>query len=165
MARAEANPMEDGRAMHGVWMGSIRGWLRAVPGVALVLVLTCVPAGRSQSGSGGGQNSVRPPFSTRQDIGTMTSDDYDPMMTERRLRALNAERQKEMVADANKLLKLARELNAQVAMQKPESLTPEQLHKIAEIEKLARNVRQRMSAAVGEPQTEFPSPTVVYPAH
>ena len=50
---------------------------------------------------------------------------------ERRLSALNIERQKQMVADTNKLLKLAKELNDEVAVQMPATLTPEQLRKVA----------------------------------
>ncbi len=59
--------------------------------------------------------------------------------------ALNVERQKQMVSDANKLLKLARELNDEVATANTGTFTPDQLHKIAEIEKLARSVRERMA--------------------
>ena len=103
-------------------------------------------------------------FPQRSDIGPLTADEYDPVMTERRLRALNMERQKEMVSDTNKLLKLARELNTEVAGQKSDTLTPDQLHKIAEIEKLARNVRDRMASAVGEAQSGIPPATIVYPA-
>jgi hypothetical protein len=99
----------------------------------------------------------------------MGPDDYDqndPAILDRRLRALNAERQKQMVADTNKLLKLARELNDEVASTSEESFTPDQLHKIAEIEKLARSVRERMTTAVGEaPSLVSPPPTVGYPIH
>ena len=51
----------------------------------------------------------------------------DPIETEKRLRALNAERQKSMVSDTNKLLKLASELNAEINRENPDSLTPAQL--------------------------------------
>ena len=57
-------------------------------------------------------------FPPRADLSSLDGDDYDPVMMERRMRALNIERQKQMVADANKLLKLARELNDEVAAQK-----------------------------------------------
>lgn len=67
---------------------------------------------------------------------------------EKRLRALNAERQKELVADTNKLLKLASELDAEVARSDSANLTPAQLHKVAEIEKLAHSVREKMATSV-----------------
>jgi len=136
--------------------------------VALVLSLAGAPGGNAQSntsGSGSGTHGVmNGNFPQRSDMGTLAADEYDPLMNERRLRALNMERQKEMVSDTNKLLKLARELNAEVAGQKTEALTPDQLHKIAEIEKLARNVRERMTSAVGETQTMIPPASIVYPA-
>lgn len=68
--------------------------------------------------------------------------------SEKRLRALNAERQKALVADTGKLLKLAAELDAEVGQSNPDALTAEQLHKVAEIEKLARSVREKMSLSV-----------------
>jgi len=75
----------------------------------------------------------------------------------RRLRTLNGLRQKSLVEDTNKLLKLAAELNAEVSSAHPDALTAEQLHKLAEIEKLARSVKEKMSAPVsGTPA--FPQP-------
>lgn len=62
---------------------------------------------------------------------------------------LNAERQKSMVSDANKLLRLAQELNADLARGDSGSPTNQQARKAAEIEKLARNVREKMSYAAG----------------
>jgi hypothetical protein len=75
--------------------------------------------------------------------------DTDPFEAAKRQRALNAERQKSMVSDTDKLLKLARELNTEVGGENSGSLTSEELHKVAEIEKLARNVKQKMSSAPG----------------
>ena len=56
------------------------------------------------------------------------------MMTQKRLSALNIERQKQIVADTTKLLRLARELNEEVAASNTGRLTPAELHKVAEIE-------------------------------
>ena len=92
-------------------------------------------------------------------------DELDPVMAERRYRALNAERQKLMVADTNKLLKLAKELNDEVAGSNNGAFTGDQLRKIAEIEKLARNVKERMSTGVGESPSLVNSPTLLYPVH
>jgi hypothetical protein len=52
-----------------------------------------------------------------------------------------------MVADAAKLLKLAQALNDELAAQ-PGDPTPAQLRKMAEIEKLARSVKEDMSTSV-----------------
>jgi len=79
------------------------------------------------------------------------SDDTDIRETieaDQKLRALNDARQKSMVADAAKLLKLAGELNAEVGSANPGTLTPAELRKVAEIEKLAHNVKEKMSYPV-----------------
>lgn len=67
----------------------------------------------------------------------------DPVFSARRLRALNEARQKVVVSDTEKLLRLAQEVSAeaQVAGAGP---TAVQSAKIAEIEKLARRVKQKM---------------------
>ncbi len=118
--------------------------------------------GGSQVGLGSGRSGFGHPGAGPFSNG---DDDIDPMMAERRMRALNIERQKQMVADANKLVKLARELNDEVGATNAGSFTPDQLRKIAEIEKLARSVRERMSAAVGGSQSLLPGPALVYPVH
>jgi hypothetical protein len=69
-------------------------------------------------------------------------------MEARRIKALNQLRHKAMVDDASKLLLLARELNDD-----PGSLSPaERLRKAAEIEKLAKSVKDKMSYTVGNDQ-------------
>ncbi len=94
-----------------------------------------------------------------------SSGDYDSEMNGKRQLALNIERQKRMVADTNKLLKMARELNDEVAASNAGTLTPEQLHKIAEIEKLARSVKEGMTTGSARPQSVFHAPGFNYPAH
>jgi hypothetical protein len=67
-------------------------------------------------------------------------------MQARRITALNQLRHKEMVNDAGRLLVLAQELNAESA-----NLSPaERMRKAAEIEKLAKSVRDKMSYVVGD---------------
>jgi hypothetical protein len=144
---------------------------------ALAFGLTAIGHSQSQSGSNGGAGGT----GSQGGVGTMGGghgfghpgagpfsngdDDVDPVMAERRMRALNTERQKQMVSDTNKLLKLAKELNEEVATTNSASFTPDQLRKIGEIEKLARNVRERMAAAAGEAPSLLPPPTVIYPVH
>ncbi len=72
-------------------------------------------------------------------------DKDDPLLAARQMRAMNADRQKSLVSDTAKLLKLAQELNKEVENSNLETLTPVELRKIADIEKLARNVKQKMS--------------------
>lgn len=141
-----------------------RGWAAAV-----VVVLFCAIAGWAQStpGSNGGSNSDRgingPQFG-RQESEPSPDDAFDMVMAEKRMRALNDERQRQIVADANKLLKLAKELNDEVAAANTSSLTPDQLRKIGEIEKLARSVRERTVAGFADVRSPPPPPVFPYPA-
>jgi uncharacterized protein HemX len=91
---------------------------------------------------------------------TTELNDTDPVMAASRLRAQNAERQKSMVSDTNKLLKLAKELDAEVRAGNSTALTPAELHKVAEIEKLARNVKEKMTLTVGGSSPAFRGQTL-----
>jgi hypothetical protein len=73
----------------------------------------------------------------------------DPTTDPKRMRALNAERQKELVSDTQKLLQLARELNAEVTDANGAAMTDAQLRKVAEIAKLARSVKEKMTFSAG----------------
>jgi len=141
----------------------LRAGLRRAFLLALICGVMCTSPGRAQSsggsnggGQGQGQGGMHP--HAGQDVSLVSDGDLDPVMDQRRMRALNNERQKQIVADTDKLLKLARELNEEVAKANTGSLTMDEIHKIADIEKLARNVRQRMTESVGEPQTTIPPP-------
>jgi hypothetical protein len=120
--------------------------------IAFVAVLAPVPAGRSQipMQNIGGPNNYKPYYPGIQKP-VESSDGYDRVALERQLNALNIERQKEMVSDTNKLLRLARELNEEVAANSSSTLTVDQLHKIAQIEKLARGIKQKMADGIGQP--------------
>lgn len=72
----------------------------------------------------------------------------DPVEEEKRLLALNAQRQKALVSDTNKLVRLANELGTEISRDNPTELTTAQLHKVAEIEKLAHSVKDKMSTSV-----------------
>ena len=79
-------------------------------------------------------------------------------MAAKQMRALNADRQKSLVADANKLLQLAKELNTEMASDNGDEPSAIQFRKAAEIEKLAHNVKQKMSYSVGNgPQFQDPA--------
>jgi hypothetical protein len=69
----------------------------------------------------------------------------DLSMEQHRERQLNADRQKALVADADKLLKLVSKFNAEIGAANPETLTPAQLRTLGEIQKLAHSVKTRMS--------------------
>jgi hypothetical protein len=69
----------------------------------------------------------------------------DPKLT----RSLNVARQKAIITDTEKLLKLAQELNQEIAESESSSLTDAQMRKINEIGKLAKSVKEKMSYSVG----------------
>jgi hypothetical protein len=77
----------------------------------------------------------------------------------RRYRLMNIERQKSLVADTVKLLKLANELNAVLAKEDASAPTQAELRKVADIEKLAHNVKEKMKITVtGQPAYRSPNP-------
>ena len=77
-------------------------------------------------------------------------------------KALNAKRQQAMVDETDKLVNLSAQLRSEIDGSHPRALTSEQLHKVAEIEKLARNIRDKMSVAVGPvPRSMQPSSIMI----
>jgi hypothetical protein len=68
----------------------------------------------------------------------------DPNLEEKRLRLMNADRQKSLVSDTAKLLKLAHDLDSEITAVGPDSLTADQIRKLEEIEKLAHSVKEKM---------------------
>lgn len=131
---------------HGRNLGRYFLWL---PVFGLACVLTAHPAGQQQSF----------PYHKAPDptIPGMGGGDVAPAVAARQIQALNAERQKSMISDTDKLLKLAKELNKDVDSN-PDRLTQVELHKLADIEKLARNVKDKMSVSfIGGPTYQEPS--------
>jgi hypothetical protein len=92
--------------------------------------------------------SNRPTFSPPPTAAADDPSSQDEADHEKMLRVLNAERQKSLVADTNKLLRLVKELNAQIASSNPIQLTSDESRKLATIEKLAHSVREKMSTSV-----------------
>ena len=124
---------------------------------ALCLALLLVATGGAQTRP---TSPSLPTLPSGRPVGSI--DDYDipkndPTEEQRRLRALNAERQKRVAKDASKILKLSNELSAEIARANPESLTPAQLRMVAEIEKLARDLKANMTSAT-LPSTGFQNP-------
>jgi endonuclease III len=76
-------------------------------------------------------------------------DEMDPELAQRQLRALNAQRQKELVKDTAKLLILAKALNAQTQDENAATLTESQWKEIDRIAKLAHSVKEKMVQTYG----------------
>jgi hypothetical protein len=60
------------------------------------------------------------------------------------VRMQNAERQRHLVSDTERLLTLTNQLQAAIAASGSETLTPEMVRQMDEIEKLARSVKTKM---------------------
>jgi hypothetical protein len=90
-----------------------------------------------------GQNAGRVPFGQGQGQGQ----DQDPIVRRAQLEAAkrqNADRQKKMIADTDKIVQLAEELKAKVDSGNKDTLSVAEAKKIEAIEKLARSVKDRM---------------------
>jgi hypothetical protein len=85
-----------------------------------------------------------------------------PLFYEKRLKLLNAAQHQSMVADTDRLLKLVADLNSQINTSNANALTPEQLRMVAEIEKLAHSVRDKMRMSVRS-SAEYNGPTSATP--
>ncbi len=113
-------------------------------GVALVLAVQGVPqTPYSQFPSTNAHNGQEFP-----DAGTPFGRESNSP-DQRRIQLLNAARQKEIVSDTEKLLKLAKELNDEMAQSEAGTMSPAQMHKVEEIGKLAKSVKEKMRYSVG----------------
>jgi hypothetical protein len=130
-------------------------WNPGKAGLA-VLVLAAALFGWAQySPTGSASAGQSFPNSRASQGGLNGSMDTDPVFIAKRQQALNADRHKSMVSDADKLVKLARQLDAEIASNPTDQLTPEERHKVAEIEKLAHNVKAKMAQSfTGGPQLQ-----------
>jgi hypothetical protein len=120
--------------------------------IALLCLVLALPWSGGVSQQVGGHNAGLPPSvfqpQTQVPFGT------DPVMSPeaaKRLNMINAARQKGLVADTNKLLALATELNHEIAKSNPGELSADQMRKVAEIEKLAHSVRDKMVMPIRNP--------------
>jgi hypothetical protein len=127
--------------------------------VVFVVMFAFVPPSATQVTPPVYYSQMRPPASQPTFDTPAQPGDPDSVAQERQMRALNAERQKSMVSDTNKLLKLVTELNAEVSNANSDMLSTDQLRKLAQIEKLAHSVKDKMSTSVRvTPSYQPPTP-------
>ena len=93
---------------------------------------------------------------------TVTIDQQNETQDIRRMRLLNAARQKALVTDADKLLALARNLNTGVGADGSALSASQRMRMAADIEKLARSIKERMSFTEGNPSAPK-TPIVAWP--
>jgi len=103
---------------------------------------------------------------TQNHLSTKPNDTSMPMKEaigtdQRILQMRNAARQMDMISDAGKLLQLANQLHAEVAAAHSPTLTPAQVRKVQQIEKLAHKVRTEMAISLGDSEGGImPIPTI-----
>lgn len=142
--------------------------------IGVVILFSCLSGGSQSQMGQNGQLPTMQRGGIPQDPSFQNSpfnDPYNnPIEVAKRLRTINAERQKAMVSDTDKLVKLATELNDDIAKSNSGQLSAAQLRKVAEIEKLAHSVRDKMLMSVrgsqlnGQPfNIDGPSP--YFPPH
>jgi hypothetical protein len=95
------------------------------------------------------QGQVAVAIQSRQPVISEPTGDPEAARRQRLERRFNQDRQKSMVSDTGKLLKLANELNAEMEGARTGELTPDQVLKVAQIEKLAHKVKEKMRQGVG----------------
>jgi len=115
-----------------------------------ILLLLGLPVAAQSPGTSGQETQDSGMIQRELDGSSATG--IDARMAARRFAALNQQRQHEMVSDADKLLKLARELNADADAGGTLLSPAERMQKAGAIEKLARNVKEKMTYAIGAPQ-------------
>jgi hypothetical protein len=139
------------------WFRRRGSWSRQAVRRTVLLALLLVFPVVAQNGPQQPHGHLAPPFG--QQPPDADDGSGDPVWRQRQLRLLNIDRQKSLVADTNKLLELARELDAEISSTSPASLTADQLRRVAEIAKLAHSVREKMSTSVGGGTAFRPAPT------
>ncbi len=115
-----------------------------VLGVALTVVLLLGAAAAKLSG--GERMQQQPPANGLPGIARPPGDDHaiSPAIAEKQEQVRNAERQKRLVADTNKLLGLATELKQDVDKTNSNVMSVEVIKKAEEIERLAHSVKEKM---------------------
>ena len=137
--------------------GTVSHGKRSVLCLALLLSLSSpLILAQTSEQSGTGQLSNNPLRRERKDA-QPTADEpaIDPALQQRQLLELNAKLHKAIVSDTDKLLEMVTELNAEIGGADPASLTPDQLRKVAAIEKLAHSLRDKMRFPIKDPPALF----------
>jgi hypothetical protein len=116
--------------------------------IAAALFVAVPSSAQNQVGGNGAARQMHEPMPDEILAGPIG----DPVFQERRLRQLSIANHKSMVSDTDKLLQLVTELSNEVGNTNPRSFTPEELRKIAMIEKLAHNVKDKMRISFQGPQ-------------
>lgn len=130
-----------------------------------LLAWFAVPSARAQR-AGGLVSASTPPVQYSDPMNPRTDaapNPIDAAMEHRRLQSLNAKRQQSLLADTDRLVKLAAQLNTAINSTQQDQLTVDQLRAVAEIEKLAKSIREKMSEAESGAPSLGPRPALPIP--
>jgi len=152
--------MSDLNPKAGNTTANLRKSWRSLLFLAILLIFS-IRAGLAQTSLGNkstimsGDGSVAAQRETLDYLTNTGGGEFDSTIAERRMKMLNNERHKSLISDSDKLFKLATEINNEIAQSNSGLLTPEQLRKVAEIEKLARSVRDKMTQTLPPPSANI----------
>lgn len=118
--------------------------------LGLVAVLTC--GARSLHAQQASQLDPKRPYPVPEANRLPDANDqmklHEQQNKKQNFEAANAERKKQIADDSNRLLKLATDLKAEVDKTNKDTLSLSVIRKADEIEKLARNVKEKMKLSV-----------------
>jgi hypothetical protein len=113
--------------------------------VLLVVMIGAVLAvGGSAAQMGGGQMTIPDSADIPQMSGHRHRDPADTQRAEKMAKLRNEDRQKNLVADTERLLALATDLKTQVDQSTEDKSSADRIKQVGEIEKLAHSVKERM---------------------
>jgi hypothetical protein len=124
----------------------------------LLIVLTCgaafVAPGQTTNPKGEISQPQPKPADLNPDINRPPDANRIAQMREQQARkknfeAANTERKRQLSEDSALLLKLAEELRTEMESNTGATLSPTQVRKVEDIERLARNVQQKMKLTIG----------------
>ena len=119
----------------------VRGLQLSVAG--LLFFGTCIGQSQITDPSSGVNPGTHPPNSSHSPLGSDINEPSSPFPETSAVRR-NSDRQKRLVSDTQRLLALTAQLKAEVASSGAQTLTPEMLRQMDDIEKLARSVKDKM---------------------
>lgn len=122
-------------------------WVEGVPHVLVGALVLAMPL-LAQAPRSSGADPIQPgPMLHGEQFPGQGPGGLDVQANARRISKLNEARQKSIVSNAAKLLRLATELQATGAETNPADL-PDNLHRVAEIEKLAHDIKEKMKYSI-----------------
>jgi len=122
-------------------------WAGILAGLAVAIIALAVS--RVVLGQRTLQNPPLPPIATTMPDVNQMAKMQDQQAKQQNFEAVNAERKRQIAEDSARLLKLAVDLKAEVDKTSKDTLSLNVIRKAEEIEKLARNVKEKMKVTVG----------------